>query len=448
MSLLLNSAARLLPAALHLGEAGRRLVGRVWRSPLGIVALHVGIVASLVSALYCFGIINLLPRNENLGMWDVMWYEQIAKTGYSYSSEHTSSVAFFPLFPYFWRFTHLDALGISLLNAALFLGAFAWLAHQLRLPRRWQLLGLSTPMLVFMWIPYTEALFFLFSSILLVGLHRDRLGWVLLGMFGAGLTRSASSLFTPALALTVLLLAVAGHSRRAWRLGVGGGLVLAATVGVVATMQQVQTGEPFGFIKAHKHWGHVLSWPVWPLHATTGINMLWLEALALAIGLAAAGICLGLVGRIFRQWARRTELAYPSPAVVFALAYSVCALLFIVFFQRGNVANLARYILATPFLVMLLWQVSRWPVWPGRRYAAVAGGLALVWPLFGAYTHFPAFNLSQTLWYFGLTTGYALAYLGWRQWRYGREMVVLLYVFNLLMQVHLLQSLLQFYLVE
>jgi hypothetical protein len=447
----MNNSPNLLssrPALLTLGTTCRRLVLAVWQSPVGVVALHLLLLSSLVSALYCFGIIRILPSNDNLLVWDAVWYQQIAREGYSYSDVRTSSVAFFPLFPYFWRYTHLGLLGITLVNAGLFLGAFAWLAHQLALPRRWQLLGLSTPMLVFMWMPYTEALFFVFSALMLAGLHRDRLSWTLLGMFGAGLTRSASSLFTPALVMVVVVLAVGGFPRRARWLGVGGVLVLAATVAIVAFMQKVQTGEPFGFIKAHKFWGHVLSWPNWPLYATTGVNMLWLEAIAMAIGLAAAGVCLALLIRAGWQWARRTELVYPSPAVVFSLAYSVCALLFIVFFQKGNVANLARYILATPFLVVLLWQVSQWPLWPARYYLAVVAGLALVWTIFGAYTHFPAFSFGQTLWYFGLTTAYVLAYLGLRQWRYGREMVILLYMFNLIIQLHLMESLLQYYLVE
>lgn len=430
------------------GNLARRAVLGVWHSPVGPVALHLSLLAALVSALYCFGIVRILPTNGNLIVWDAMWYQQIAQEGYSYSEVRTSSVAFFPLFPYFWRLTHLGPLGMALLNAGIFYAAFAWLGHQLALARRWQLLALSTPMLMFMWLPYTEALFFLFSGIMLAGLHRDRLGWVLLGMFGAGLTRSASSLFTPALVFTVFMLAVAGETRRARRLGIGGVLTLAATVAIVATMQHIQTGEAFGFIKAHKHWSHVLSWPQWPLHATTGINMLWLEALAMALGLAAAGLCLYLVIRTQRQWAHRLALPYPSPAVVFSLGYAVCALLFVVFFQKGNVANLARYILATPFLVVLFWQVSQLPRWSGRRYAAVAVGLGLVWPLFGAYTRFPAFSLGQTLWYFGLTTAYALGYLGWRQWRYGREIVMLLYMFNLIVQLHLLESILQYFLVE
>ncbi|MBJ6107456.1 hypothetical protein JAO73_00425 [Hymenobacter sp. BT523] len=432
----------------QLGRLSRRAVLSAWNSPVGPVLLHLLLVAALVSTLYCFGIIHILPSDENLIVWDAMWYQQIAREGYSYSEVRTSSAAFFPLFPYFWRLTHLGPLGMALLNVGIFNAAFAWLGHQLRLSRRWQLLALSTPMLMFMWLPYTEALFFLFSSIMLAGLHRNRLDWTLVGMFGAGLTRSASSLFTPALVLTVFVLAVAGETRRARRLGIGGVLTLVASVAIVAVMQQVQTGEPFGFIKAHKHWSHVLSWPLWPLHATTGINMLWLEALAMAVGIAAAGLCLGMVIRAKRRWAQRLSLAYPSAAVVFSLAYAVCALLFVVFFQKGNVANLARYILATPFLVVLFWQVSQLPAWPARYYAAVAAGLGLVWPIFGAYTRFPAFSLAQTLWYFGLTTAYALAYLGWRQWRYGREMVMLLYFFNLIVQLHLLESILQYYLVE
>lgn len=438
----------LLSILVQIGNALRQVVVGIWRSPVGAVALHLLISASLVSALYCFGIVRILPTNDNLIVWDAIWYQQIAKEGYSYSEVGVSSAAFFPLFPYFWRLTHLGPLGIALVNAGVFYAAFAWLAHHLELSRRWQLLALSTPMLMFMWLPYTEALFFLFSAIMLAGLHRNRLSWALLGMFGAGLTRSASSLFTPALLFTVFVLAIAGETRRARRLGIGGVLTLAASVAIVATMQKIQIGEPFGFIKAHKHWGHVLSRPGWPLHATTGINMLWLEALAIAVGLAAVGVCLRTVVRAARQWSQRLEQEYPSPAVVFALGYAVCALLFVVFFQGGNVANLARYILATPFLVVLFWQVSRWPAWSGRRYAAVAVGLGLVWPIFGAYTRFPAFSFGQTLWYFGLTTAYALGYLGWRQWRYGREIVVLLYVFNLIVQLHLLESILQMYLVE
>ena len=438
----------LTPLAAQVVAAGRRTVVSIWNSPVGVVLLHLGLLAALSSALYAFGIIRYLPATDNLVAWDIHWYKDIARGGYTYSETTTSSVAFFPLFPYFWRFTGLDELGISLLNATLFLAAFAWLAWQLQLARRWQLLALSSPLLLFMWVPYTEALFFVFCSLLLVGLHRGKLGWVLLGLLGAGLTRSASSLFTPALLLTVGLLAARGDTRRAVRLGIGGLLALVASAAAVATLQARHTGEPFGFIKAHKFWGHVFSVPDDALSATTGINMLWLEAASLVLGLAAMGICAGLVWQGIRRGARHRALHHPSPAVIFSLGYVVCATLFIIFFQHGNLANLSRYIMATPFMVVLLWQLSRLPAWPPLVYALIAASTLLVWPLFGAYSRFPGFTTGQAVWYFGLVTAYILGYLGWRQWPYGREILLVLYVFNLIIQLHLLDSFLQYYLVE
>lgn len=430
------------------GAGAERVVAAVWRSPAGVPLLHLALLAAIASALYCFGIIRHLPATDNLTAWDIPWYRSISRVGYSTVGAATYFRAYFPLFPYFWRFTHLDELGIALVNAALFLTSFTWLAYQLRLPRRWQLLALSSPLLMFMWVPYTEALFFLFSALLLAGLHQQRTGWVLLGLFGAGLARSASSLFLPSLLLMAALLAISGNSRQAWRWGGGGLLAMVASVAVVATMQWVQTGEAFGFITVHQHWGHMLQIPTLPLMATTGINMLWLEAVALTIGVGAAGLCLALVLRARRRWAERHTLAYPSPAVVFSLGYAVCATLFIVVFQGGNLANLARYIMATPFMVVLLWQLSRLPAWPRATYGYLAVGTALLWPLFGAYTRFPNFTTGQAMWYFGLITGYILAYLGCRQWRYGREIMMVLYVFNVVIQLHLLDGFLQFYLVE
>lgn len=142
---------------------------------IAITALHVLLATALASALYAFGIIRFLPAENNLMQWDVFWYDQIRQNGYSYSATILSNVAFFPLFPYFWRFTGLGLFGMSVLNITLFLAAFTWLAQQLHLPARLQLLLLSSPLLLFMVVPYTEALFFCFATLLLLGLRRRRL---------------------------------------------------------------------------------------------------------------------------------------------------------------------------------------------------------------------------------------------------------------------------------
>ncbi|RZK47761.1 MAG: hypothetical protein EOO59_17460, partial [Hymenobacter sp.] len=192
-----------------------------------VLGLHVLLLACLASAFYCFGVISYLPAEHTLRNWDVLWYEQIKNEGYVDIPGHISNVAFFPLFPYLWRWSGLGLLGISLANAGLFLAVAAWLARQLQLPARLQLLLLSTPVLLFMIVPYSEALFFAWTALLVVGLRQRRLSWWLLGLLGCSLTRAASTLFVPVLLLLVVLWArQPGQARVAVRWGVLGGLVL------------------------------------------------------------------------------------------------------------------------------------------------------------------------------------------------------------------------------
>ena len=287
---------------------------------LVVVAGHLLLLAALTSALYAFGIIRYLPGNDNLMHLDVYWYDKIRREGYSYSTTTTSSVAFFPLLPYLWRATRLSMAGMSVLNFSLFLAAYAWLAHQLRLAPRLSLLLLSTPVLVFMAIPYTEALFFVFGTCLLLGLHRGRMGWWVIGLFGCGLTRTASIMFVPVLVFVVVLWAAQpGQARRALRWGGAGLLAIGAAVAIVAYMQWKQVGDPLAFTKVQKFWNNHLRWPDYPFVTPAGIDMLWLDALALCLGCGALGVCGWLAWRWLQQ--RRRP---PPPAAAGAAHGAVC----------------------------------------------------------------------------------------------------------------------------
>jgi hypothetical protein len=416
-----------------------------------VTALHLLLLAGVVSALYTFGLVQVLPSDSSLLQWDVIWYEQIRATGYAYSATAMSNSAFFPLLPYMWRFTGLGLLGVSLLNLSLFLGSFTWLAYQLRLPARLQLLLLSTPSLMFMVVPYTEALFFCFGTLLLLGLRRRQLSWWLLGLLGCGLTRSASTLFTPPLLFMVLIWATQpGQLRTALVWGATGLLALGASVGMVATLQWKTTGEPWGFILAQKHWGHKIGVPNIPMIDASGIDMLWLDGLAVWLGVVAIGCCCWLAWRWLKS---RQQLPGGSPAtppeIVFSLGYCVCVVLFILLYQGGNIWNMARYIFATPFLVMLVAYVASQPAWAWRRYAQVAAATMVLWQIFGIYTRgLDNFSTLEALWYFGLVTAYLLVYLGWRQLRWQREITIVIYVFNLVMLLHFLDGWLQGYVIQ
>lgn len=415
-----------------------------------VTALHVLLLAALVSALYAFGIIRVLPSDDNLLQWDVIWYEQIRVGGYKYSATTLSNAAFFPMLPYVWRFTGLGLLGMSLLNSGLFLVSFTWLAAQLRLPARLQLLLLSTPSLLFMAVPYTEALFFCFGTMIMIGLSRRQPAWWLLGLLGCGLTRSASIIFTPAIIFMVLIWAAQpGQLRRALVWGGVGLLTLSASVGIVVATLWHQTGEPWGFLLAQKHWGHHLRSLRFPLVDPSGVDMLWFDSLGIWLGVAAVGFCIWLAWR----WLARVRGQQPLPEVpaevVFALGYCVCMAAFVLLNQGGSIWNTGRYMMATPFFVVVVGYAASRSHWSGRRYLLAAVASMLLWQVFGIYTQeLDNFTITQALWYFGLVTAYAMAYLSWRQLRWQGEITMLLYLFNLLMLLHLLECWLQGYVVQ
>ncbi|MBO3271874.1 hypothetical protein [Hymenobacter defluvii] len=415
-----------------------------------LVAIHAFLLLALVSALYCFGIIRYIPLEHNLSQMDVYWYSQIVRDGYTYSSTGMSNAAFFPLFPYLWRATGFGALGIAVFNVSIFLVAFTLLAQNIRLFPHQTLLLLSTPVLLFMIVPYTEALFFLFASLLLIGLHRRQMLWFILGLLGCGLTRSASTIFTPGLLfMTFLWAAQPGQLWVAIRWGVTGLLTLLLSLGIVAYIQWYQTGEPWGFVLAQQHWHHVLQWPAYPWRTASGINMLWLDGAAMWLGLLSIGICCWLFVRLLQRILAQRQLPAVPSIVVFALGYCVCTFSFILLFQGYSIWNASRYTIATPFFVVLVWHVSRQPAWSFKQYAIGTLFTMVFWQMFGIYTDdFDNFNLGESLWYFGLLTIYIFSYVGWRQLPFRREITMILYVFNLVMQLHLLESFLQSFVVQ
>jgi hypothetical protein len=415
-----------------------------------VSVLHLLLLLGLGSALYAFGIITHVPGNDNLGQWDMVWYEQIRSSGYEYSATRMSNSAFFPMLPYLWRFTGLELLGMAVLNACLFMLSYTWLACQLRLPARLQLLLLSTPSLLFMAVPYTEALFFCFGTLVLLGLHRQKLLWWLLGLLGCGLTRSASTMFMPAMLFMVVLWgSQPGQLRRALLWGFTGFCALALSVGMVATLQWKQTGEPWGFILAQKHWGHKLKMFNLPLGDVSGIDVLWIDAMSMWVGLAAIGLCCWLAWRWLSQIRRQQPQPTIPPEVLFALGYAVCVVLFILLYQGGNIWNMGRYLLATPFFVLLISYLYAQPAWPVRRYILIGAATMVLWQVFGIYNlGMSNFTTLEALWYFGLLTAYLLAYLAWRQLRWQREITMMLYVFNLIMLMHFLDGWLQSYVVQ
>src|ERR1017187_112782 len=166
-------------------------------------------------AYLIYGLISghsLIPLPESLLRYDALNYADINNKGYSYNESIGSNVAFFPGFPYLWRFTGLGIYGISILNLILFLSGFYLLCRQFAQNKTEILIYLSLAPIFFMYVPYSEALFFLCAALLLIGLIKRNNAMVIPALFLCCLCRSVATIFVPAI-IIMELLAVDNNNR-------------------------------------------------------------------------------------------------------------------------------------------------------------------------------------------------------------------------------------------
>lgn len=405
-----------------------------------VLALHFGLLVAAYSTLYTFGAISQLPTSESIMRWDAGLFFRVSQTGYDDAT--SGSNAFFPLLPLVWKVTGLSAMRMSLLNAicgGVGMGIMAWALH---LSARQTMVVLSSPMLFFTMVPYAEAFFFLWGALLLMGLHRRQHWLVLVGLLGACLTRSAATLFIPAYVFAELLWWNTQPWYKAIFRTLSGVATIISAVGLVMLVQYRSHGDAWAFYKVHELWQHTFRVPDYPLHSSAGINVLWLDAFALVVALCSFVACvvLGIQWLLTAFRASRKPFSFPSRAVLFALGYCVGAGFFIVYYQGGDLVGLARYILASPFFVVLLWHTWQLPTRQKRWVLSLALGASLgviIW--LGGTWQFNSFYAGQAIGYFSLFLLYVVTYIAISTsrvpWR--RELATGLYVVNLLILIYL-----------
>ncbi len=349
--------------------------------------------------LLLVGVIMLLglaprPFPTALVRWDAEWYDSIRAHGYFFRPDAKSSVAFFPLFPLLWRLSGLGPIGICLLNLGLAAAGLYTLGRGLRLRPAALVLFAALPSSMFLYLPYTEALFFVFTSLVLVALARwpQRLGLLALLLFGTALTRVSAFFFLPALGFIEVLGWLREPSTWPWRLRrlLVYGLAVGAGLITVLVYQWQRTGVWFAFNKAEEQWHHYLQVPHLPFISTTeNDGALWLDGLALLVGLLALGWVAYVAGRALRQ---RAQAPTPDWLLVFAAVYIAEATVQVVMqapLENGSssLMSLHRYVFCSPFFVVVLDRVlPRRPLgWrPVGLALAATLGLAALLGMFSA----------------------------------------------------------------
>lgn len=400
-------------------------------------------------AVLTIGLLVLLALTPQLPTslvrWDAIWYHSIETQGYFYRPGAMSSVGFFPFFPWVWDVTHLNAVGISIFNLGLAATAVWLLRRYLHLRLIPLVLYAAFPSCMFLYLPYTEALFFLFSSLVLIGVAGN---YRPAGPLGAALllgslTRVTAFFYVPALAaVEVFGWLTGGRSARTFwprlRRLIGFGVLPGLGLLAVVVYQWTQTGVWFAFNKAQAAgWDHHLRLPRLPL-TSFGNGAVLLDGLALLVGGLAGGWVLYQLVQVARG-----RNAAPRPEVIFAAVFvagsAVHTTLFAPLSSTGQTSllSLHRYVFCTPFFLVLLNEFIPRQALSGRAMAWGLLPVAAVAALMGMLSTAPFIERPPLLGVpvpgllcFGLLLAYAALWLR----AHARWSQVLLYGSSLLLQ--------------
>jgi hypothetical protein len=290
--------------------------------------------------------------------WDCGWYVQLRDSGYVLKLDDESNPAFFPLFSYIWRWTGFSFIQMSIMNALLFIVSVGIMATQFKMATRSLIFFLCIGLQTFFVVPYSESLFFIGSSLFLIGFHKNEKTITILGFAIAVGARSASIIF---IAASVVLLAIALVQKEKQKIEL---MILAlsstvlCTLGVM-TIQYYQTRNFFAFFYAQQFWDHHLGIPAFPLtswHWPTHLS----DSVGLLFGLVAIIISLGFCIKLM------LKLPYPKTlsilfkqepmdlAYLFSFLYLAGTTSTILLFQGGNIHSLNRYVFSTPFFLLFV----------------------------------------------------------------------------------------------
>lgn len=286
---------------------------------------------------------------NGLTNWDAGWYKSIKYNNYIFNEGEQSNTAFFPLFPLIWKLFDLSDLGISIFNYFIFGVTLFGLSVYWRISVLNFLLLLSVPSILFMALPYSEAIFFLTSCLLLWGYEKENRLLIVIALLLSCTARSAAFVFIPSVVITEFLkeenLTKIIVNSVVYTVSILLGLF------VVVVIQFQQTGKWFAYSASAAQWGLTelklpkLPFSTWKL-GDAGYWIQQLDSLALLVTVFAL-ISLVVVAV---KWQRKMPVA-ESKAFIFSSCYIAGVITLRILFQGEVMISYNRYIFATAFFI-------------------------------------------------------------------------------------------------
>ncbi len=335
---------------------------------------------------------NLLTETSLLN-WDAQHYQWIKNNGYE-----GFRVAFFPLFPFLWKFSGLSVYGITFLNAGIYLSGFTAFSLIVRLNLKQSILILSIPSLIFMFVPYTEALFYLSGVVLLVGLKNKRDILICLGLLFCCLTRPASFVLIPAIIITELLTNDSKYdfAKRSLLFS------FFSIIGLLGafSIQFYYTNEWLSFFQEQAEWDNALRLPSLPFTSWAGGNIVRLDGTALLVGFIALFVSTKWILAYMKD--NKTKI---QKDLLFSTLYIGGISLLVLMFRGGSLFSLNRFVYATPFFLICFYYFLKDTTWNYKQIGIFILGITLFWLSFNSWVHI------QTFLKFGLVSLYLATYL-------------------------------------
>jgi len=334
------------------------------------------LILAILFFIYLLNKNNFSLLNEvHFLRFDALLYEIIKNKSY----HENWLCAFFPAFPFFWKLLNVSAIGISILNALIFIFSFSAIAQLFKMDWRRQLFFLSIPSLMFMFVPYTESLFYAAGTLLIIGLKKDKLSLILSGLFLGSLIRPTTFVFIPAILGAYFFTEF--NFKQVIKKSLIPTIVLIAGLIVTITTHYYFTGKWFVFFEAQKLWKNYLHFPRLPLTSWGGDGSTRFDASALGVSL----VCGAYVINLFSKKLHKSIVV--SKDLAFSLLYIFGTTILILAYRDGNLYSLNRFIYATPFIVVVIYYFFEEYKFKWKHLWLLLLISEVLWLLFNSYNH-------------------------------------------------------------
>ncbi len=332
---------------------------------------------SLLFIVFFTSVIKLSGNiNDYYLNWDAFHYDLIRTQGYD-----ITRCAFFPLFPFLWKYLTLSPIGISLFNGLIAVLALSILLFKNNTSFDKSIIIYSIPSFCFFFYPYTEALFFSFSTFLILFYQQRKFNYVYVMLLILSLIRPTISVLSIAYVLSIAF-SYDKVKVKIERIVFG---VIATGLGLIATfiIERSYTGIWDAFFISQKKWGNHLQFPEFPLRSWGGDIINRLDGVALMISCVAIGyILLNLYNSLIRNM--RTN----DNGILLSAFYLAGSGLLVLLYRNGELFSLNRFIFCTPFFILFILTIFEKFSMPTIKTIAYCFlVLSVYWLMFASFVH-------------------------------------------------------------